>query len=75
MKPYCVDLTYGPVPPYLLQPPPYQRVEGAQCHDGDQKGDEEGPDHVVTEEVPQGVGRRHGYDDLLPVDRGEVSRC
>ena len=58
---------YRPVPPYLLQPPPYQRVEGTQRHDGDQQSDEEGADHVVTEEVSQGVSWRHRYDDLLPV--------
>ena len=62
---------YIPVPPDLLQPPPYQRVECAQSDDGDQQRDEEGPDHVVAEEVSQGVGRRHGYDDLLPVEGRE----
>ena len=50
----------------MLQPPPYQRVECAQRHDGHEQGDEKRSDHVVTEKVSQGVCRRHSYDRLLP---------
>ena len=59
---FCV-----PVLPNQLQFPPDEGVESAEGGDGDEQRDEEGADHVVAQEVTQGVGWRDLADSFLPV--------
>ena len=58
-----------PVLPNQLQFPPDEGVESAEGGDGDEQRDEEGADHVVAQEVTQGVGWRDLADSLLPADQ------
>ena len=46
--PLFLDPQTGAVVPDGFEPPPDEHIEGSQCCHGDEHGDKEGANHVVT---------------------------